>query len=197
VITTIIFDLSEVYLQGIVGSHGKLEKILGFQVDPEYFYNEAFDHFMLGQITEETYLKTVIDRHGWDIAVDILKTAVRKNFIEIHGTRKIIEQLKQKGYTLVLLSNQGKEWGEYCESQYAYHTLFDHVVYSYEVHLAKPSKDIFTHVLTTLKLNPEECLFIDDNIKNITAARHLKITALQFTNSEELKASLRKFNISL
>ena len=195
-ITTIIFDLSEVLLRGIVGSHTFLEKNLGFPVKDEYFYNDAFDQFMLGKISEDVYWQEVIKKNEWNISIDILKKSARRNFTEIKGTREIIKQLKEKGYTLILLSNHGKEWVEYIESQYAYRTLFNHVVYSYDVHLAKPNKDIFKHVLTTFALTPEECLLIDDSVKNVTAAKESGINTIIFKTSENLKNDLEKFNIN-
>lgn len=196
-ITTIIFDLSTVYLEGIVGSHKYFEKELGMPVSDEYFYNEDFNKFMLGQLTEDEYWKSVIKENSWDISVDKLKSAARKNFTEIKGTRKIIENLHQKGYKLGLLSNHAKEWVEYCESTYDYHKLFHEIVYSYEVGISKPNKGIFLALLKKLKAKPQECLFIDDYIKNIEAAKELGMSTIQFTSSIDLKKKLRKILMAL
>lgn len=57
--------------------------------------------------------------------------------------------------------------------------LFERVYYSYEVKLAKPSPEIFQHVLTTSGLNAEETLFLDDNPHNIRAAAELGIHGVQ------------------
>ncbi len=113
-ITTIIFDLSEVYLQGIIGSETYLQEKLGVPVSPTYFYTPYLDQLFLGKITEKTFWERMIEKHSWNIPVDDLKQAVRKNFKEIKGTREIIEQLKKKGYRLGLLSNHAKEWIAYC-----------------------------------------------------------------------------------
>lgn len=196
-IKTVIFDLSEVYLRGIWGSHVLIEKILGIDIKEEYFYNVSFNKFMLGEITEDDYLKTIIVENSWDITVEQLKHAIRENFKEIAGTRKIIEKLEEKGYDLVLLSNHGKEWIEYCEAHYDFHKLFKEVIYSYQVKKLKPNKDIFTYVLTNLHLKPKETLFIDDNQKNIVAARTNGMWAIQFSSPKKLMADLSKFNISV
>ncbi|OGE27660.1 hypothetical protein A3B42_02420 [Candidatus Daviesbacteria bacterium RIFCSPLOWO2_01_FULL_38_10] len=191
-ITTIIFDLSNVYLEGILGSHIYFEKKLGTLVSDEYFYNEGFDKFMLGQLKEDEYWRSVIKKNSWDISVDQLKNAARKNFTEIKGTREIIEKLKKKGYILILLSNNGKEWAEYCERKYSYHKLFKHVVYSYKVGFSKPNKEIFLLVLKKLQVKPQECLFIDDYKNNILAAESLGMKAIQFISSTDLKKKLRR-----
>lgn len=192
-ITTIIFDLSEVYLQGIFGSHTHLEKKLGFPVSDEYFYTEEFNQFMLGQISEDTYWKTVIKNNSWNISVEALKQTARKNFTEIKGTREIIEKLKDLGYTLILLSNHGKEWIEYCEEKYSYHKLFHHSFYSYQLKLSKPDKEIFTTFLKKLQLKPQECLFIDDHEKNILAAKQLHFNTIKFISSKDLQQKLIKY----
>lgn len=191
-ITTIIFDLSNVYLEGILGSHRYFEKKLGIPVPDEYFYNEDFNKFMLGQLTEDEYWKSVIKENSWDISIQQLKSATRKNFTEIKGTREIVERLKKEGYVLILLSNNGKEWAEYCERKYTYHKLFKYVVYSYQVGFTKPNKKIFNLLIKKLHLKTRECLFIDDYENNILTAESLGIKAIQFVSSSDLKKSLRK-----
>jgi len=194
-IKIIIFDLSEVYLNGIMGSAKYIQEEIGTTVAEEYFYNDAFNEFILGRTVEDKYWKSIIDAHGWSISIKALKNAVRKNFLEIKGTRKIMEDLKNRGYVLALLSNHGKEWVEYCEQQYKYHNLFKHILYSYQVHLAKPDRDIFIELLKLINFRPETCLFIDDNKKNILAAEELGMKALLFTSAFALKNDFKRLKI--
>jgi putative hydrolase of the HAD superfamily len=56
--------------------------------------------------------------------------------------------------------------------------LFERVFYSYEVRMAKPSPDIYRHVLTEANLVAEETAFFDDNVANIRAAAGLGIQAV-------------------
>ncbi|GAB3337297.1 HAD family phosphatase [Larkinella ripae] len=65
------------------------------------------------------------------------------------------------------------------QGQPALEELFEKVYYSYEVRLAKPSPEIYRHVLNTSGLNAEETLFLDDNPHNIRAAADLGIQAVQ------------------
>ncbi|MFD2569537.1 HAD family hydrolase [Spirosoma soli] len=53
--------------------------------------------------------------------------------------------------------------------------LFERVFYSYEVRLAKPSPEIYRHVLAEANLVAEETAFFDDNLTNIRAAAELGI----------------------
>lgn len=196
-ISTIIFDLSGVYLHGLFGSTKHIQKRIDFKITDSAIFIPAVDQLFLGQISEEEYWKTVIRKNSWNIAVDDLKYAVRKNFKEIKGTRKIIEKLRQNKYQLGLLSNHAKEWVEYCEITYKYHQLFHIILYSYEVALSKPSKDIFLVILKKLRAKPQECLFIDDYEKNLTTAKSLGIHTIYFTSAINLKKQLMKFKIRL
>lgn len=196
-ITTIIFDIGDVYIQGLVGSARYVQQKTGALVPEYYFYEKEYDQLTLGQITEEVYWKAIIKKNSWNISMEDLKGSVRKNFKEVKGTRKIIENLRQKGYKLGLLSNHAKEWVEYCELIYDYHKLFHQAVYSYKVGLSKPNKDIFLALVKKLKVKPEECLFIDDYIKNIEAARELGMDTIHFTSARALEKNLREFGISI
>ena len=49
--------------------------------------------------------------------------------------------------------------------------LFEKIYYSYELKMSKPDLEIYEHVILDNNLNPEETLFIDDNLDNIEGAR--------------------------
>ncbi len=194
-ITTIIFDIGGVYLQGSVGSAKYVQRKLGAPVPEYYFDEEEFYQLMLGRITEDIFWEAIIKKNSWKISTEDLKYSIRKNFKEVRGTRKIIEDLRKKSYKLGLLSNHAKEWVEYCELTHNYHKLFDQRIYSYMVGSSKPDPDIFLALLRKLDVKPEECLFIDDYIKNIEAANNLGMKTIQFTSAKNLKNKLSTLKI--
>ena len=198
-ITTVIFDLGEVYLNGIKGIERHLENILGIPVNeiyPKINGKELRDLF-LGKITENLFWKKVIKRNGWKITAKDLKIAIRKNFSEVEGTREIIEKLKNLGYKLGLLSVHAKEWIDHLEKLYDFHKLFDSKVYSFEIKIGKPDERAYLAILKKLKAKPQECLFIDDHERNIVVAEKLKINSILFKNPNQLKKDLLKFNIAI
>lgn len=196
-ITTIIFDLSEVLLTGAKGSWKSLQKQITSEVSDENLLIDELDHLFLGRITEQKYWEVVIERNSWQVSVNQLKDVVRNNFQEIKGVRKVIQELKEKGYKLGLLSNHAEEWIIFCETNYKYHDLFDEVVYSYQAKLSKPNPNIFLLILKKLNVKPEECLFIDDYIKNIEAAQQLGFNTIHFTSINNLKQELKFLKILL
>lgn len=66
-------------------------------------------------------------------------------------------------------------------------SLFDGIVISSEISLAKPGHEIFEHTLKTFGLKGEESLFLDDNMKNVWAARECGIQAARYKEPGEKK----------
>lgn len=84
----------------------------------------------------------------------------------------LIKKLKEKSYSIYLLSNIN----EYTYNFVKKSGLFDIVdgyVLSYQEHQIKPYVSIYNTLLNRYKLIPSECIFIDDNIKNIKTANDL------------------------
>lgn len=46
--------------------------------------------------------------------------------------------------------------------------------------MRKPDKEIFTYTLKRLGCNPEQCIFIDNSIKNLLVAEELGIQTILF-----------------
>lgn len=100
------------------------------------------------------------------------------------------QQLKQRGLLTAILSNMGDNVLANIECEFTWIHNFDVLVWSFQLHMAKPDPAIYRHVLAQLGTLPEETLFLDDRMVNIDAARALGIQALQFSTVEQLRADL-------
>ena len=56
----------------------------------------------------------------------------------------------------------------------------------------KPFRDIYEIILNRFSLEAETTLFIDDNLKNIIAAKELGIHCIHFNSPEKLREELLK-----
>ena len=99
-------------------------------------------------------------------------------------------------YKLYLLSNQIKSRTDYIKSNFNL-SYFIQTFFSNEIRLKKPSKEIFLFALNKIKLEPNECLFIDDTEINIKTAKSLGINTIKCQNLNQLKKELALFSISL
>ena len=100
------------------------------------------------------------------------------------------QQLKQRGLLTAILSNLGDNVLASVEREFAWIHNFDVLVWSYQLHIAKPEAAIYRHILNQLGTAPEETLFLDDKMVNVDAARALGIQALQFSTVDRLRADL-------
>lgn len=103
--------------------------------------------------------------------------------------------------TLLVLSN----WDEisFKELKERYANIFDkyfnpkNVVVSGAIGLIKPEKEAFKYILKNYKLDPKDCIFIDDQYDNILAAQSVGITSLLLCrgNYQTLEKILEKLNV--
>jgi len=101
-----------------------------------------------------------------------------------------LESLRPE-YKTGLLSNAWTGSREMLFGKYACKNVFDISIFSYEVGLAKPGREIFELILTRLGVRASAALFIDDNHQNIAAARQLGFHALLFENQDQALRDMR------
>ena len=108
---------------------------------------------------------------------------------EIPGMLEIIQDLKNKGVGVYGLTNWPAE--TFAEAHRRFRTLagIDNYVVSSAVRLAKPQPEIYQLLLSKYNLKAEECVFIDDRVDNVNAAKALGITGIVFPGSAD---ALRK-----
>ena len=63
-------------------------------------------------------------------------------------------------------------------------------IMSYTVHLAKPDPAIYQTLLGRYGLKAEECVFLDDTVRNVEAAQALGIAGIVVTSQEQAKKEL-------
>lgn len=114
----------------------------------------------------------------------------------IDGMKELVYSLKKSGKKLFLLSNISIGFSEKYELVPEVNevlSLFDGLVLSGPIGLIKPYKDIFNHLLTKYSLDANECIFIDDNEKNIEGSNNVGIEGYLFDgDAKKLKRYLEE-----
>lgn len=118
----------------------------------------------------------------------------RDDFINFFGFRNelynfVVQNLKDN-YKLGMLSNQIESWFEPVIKAKKFNDIFDVIVTSYGSKLAKPDKRIFEKIISELKLEPNECIYIDDFTKNILPAKEIGMSTILFKDFEQFKHEL-------
>lgn len=108
---------------------------------------------------------------------------------------KLIKELKELEYGIYLCSNAASRFYSY-KNRYPVFKYFDDIVISADIKKSKPDQEIYEYVLKKNKLNPDDCLFIDDLNENIISAEKLGISGYQFNGNTNLfRNFLQNINI--
>ena len=198
-IKTIIFDLSEVLIAGLCGVEETLSPLVG---SPPAEVLSALGGDLLvqlfqGEISEDTFLKSVITSRGWNISVAELKLSARANFSrKVAGMENLLERLTAQ-YELVLLSDHAKEWVQHIHEIHPHLQIFRTRIYSFELGQTKREPSTFQRLLELINRRGDECVFIDDNPGNVERARSAGIRAFHFTDAKTLLGDLRSASLAL
>lgn len=133
-------------------------------------------------------LAATLQRYGVVAPVAEVYDAVWKNIVVIEESIAIVRALKRNGYGVHLGTNQESYRGGHMRTALGYDDLFDVSCYSHDLGVAKPDPKFFTEAARRIGADIETILFIDDNARNIDAARTAGMLAEQwdFTQGHEL-----------
>ncbi|MCQ2417199.1 MAG: HAD-IA family hydrolase [Oscillospiraceae bacterium] len=104
-----------------------------------------------------------------------------------------IRELKQKGYRVYYLSNYSVYLRNACPEALTFTEEMDGGIFSCDVRLIKPEPAIYQAICDKYNLVPDECVFIDDNRRNIEAAAAFGIHAIQFTSYDEKYEEIMRY----
>lgn len=118
----------------------------------------------------------------------------------IQDMSKLVQECKKQKdksgkpkHNLLILSNWDKESfpliKKNCKSVFKH---FDdkHIIISADVKLLKPEAELFNHIIKKFKLDPKDCVFIDDQEENVAAAKKAGIEAI---HHKDYKTTRQKF----
>ena len=94
-------------------------------------------------------------------------------------------------YATAVISNSADGARREDNARYSLEDIFDVMLYSHEVCLAKPDPRIYALLCERLKLSPAEILFIDDVAENVAAARGLGMVGVLHRTTAESIATIR------
>ena len=106
------------------------------------------------------------------------------------GMPALLRQLR-RSYRLGLLSNTSY-WERDVVAKTGIKRYFDVLVFSFAIRSLKPAARPYQTAMKQLGVKPAECLFIDDTLENVIAARKLGMQGIWYQNTVQLKRELRK-----
>lgn len=185
----IIFDFFGVISSGIApvwfGKHFSGEKALELKEK----YAKPVD---LGEISESDFFGQLAELVS-DTPENIRNEWLKLSVINLELV-EFIRNLKNK-YKIALCSNAPAPFLREIIRKNNLTVLFDTIVISSEVKLIKPETAIFDVVLSNLKINREEAVFVDDDSGNVLNAEEGGIKSFIFSNSKKLESDFKLYNL--
>lgn len=131
------------------------------------------------------------DGRTLELAVTDYEAAVCNDAAAIPHAQAVVEQLRDDGYRLGLISNtmyRGQSHMSDME-RFGLADLFDSLLFSADTNKWKPNRAPFTHVMSELRASPETTVFIgDDPGTDIVGARRAGMHAVHFDSSDRFPA---------
>ena len=156
------------------------------QVEPARRLNYLYDSAKISLETFLYELEKLTSRPRSDLK-QAEKVGAEKNLELI----EYIRQLKPN-YKIGMLSNIGTNWVRDKFLSTNEQELFESMIFSYEVKLAKPDAEIFRLSAKELGVELVECALIDDSISHVSAAERLGMKTILYNNFIQMKSELNK-----
>ena len=117
---------------------------------------------------------------------------------QIDGTVAILKQLiDNPNYKVVALTNWSAETFPVALERFDFLHWFEGIVVSGTEKMRKPFNEIYELTLNRFNIEASQSLFIDDNARNIEAAKKMEINTIRFNNPTQLKSELKSLNIDV
>lgn len=155
----------------------------------------AWIEFEMGMISEmELARKFFKDGRPFDL--EGLKICMKKGYAYLDGVEELLHELKQNNYEMHAFTNY-PIWYEIIEDKLKISTYLSWTFCSCVIGKRKPDPDLYLEVLRQLKVDPANCIFIDDRIRNVEAAVEVGIVGLHFKNANLLRDDLSQMGINI
>lgn len=141
---------------------------------------KCFTKAQLGGLTNDEFLKYLGFSDPQAAMEDYLK-----NYLTLDEQFISFAEEYSKRLDFCLLSNDVLEWSEFLTAYHHLGLFLKEKIVSGEVGMRKPDRQIFLYSLDRLEREPEECIIVDNSVKNLLVAEELGIQTILFNRDGE------------
>ena len=200
-IKAIIFDLGNVLIHFDAERAAKrfavYAKVPVEKVWKHFFTSRVEKAYTRGEITTREFYRHA--RNAFNSRIDYATFSHLWNdiFWENKGICPLLEKLNRR-YPLYLISNTNALHFDHVRKKFP--KIFRHFKKTFPSHLMgqrKPDRRIYWRVLKTIRLSPEETVFIDDMPRFVEAARRVGMKGVHFKSNAQIKKDLRRLGVEI
>ena len=166
---------------------------------PEEVYARVFESdlepgYDTGRLTSEEFHRRVTGHFGVALPFPQFSFWWSDIFDPMEGMAELVSHLADR-FPLYLLSNTNPLHFDYIVERYAWLHRFQSFVLSFEVGSRKPEPGIYQALIRQTGQPPGWCLFVDDKLPFVTAAREQGLLSWQFTSPAEFIGDLQRHGL--
>ncbi|XP_042379476.1 flavin mononucleotide hydrolase 1, chloroplatic-like isoform X1 [Zingiber officinale] len=147
-------------------------------------------------LIDEKELARKFFKDGRSFDLEGLKECMVRGYSYLDGIEALLENLKLKSYELHAFTNY-PIWYIMIEEKLKLSKYLSWTFCSCKLGKRKPALDFYMEVLDLLGVEPANCIFVDDRLVNIEAAKDAGMIGLHFRNAETLKEDLISLGIEV
>jgi beta-phosphoglucomutase family hydrolase len=157
--------------QGLNFSDEEFQRIFGQR-------NDAIIRGKMGKsVTQDTINLIAKDKE------EFFRDAARRNLNPFPGVIDLLKTLKENGIGSAVASSAPIENIRLILSSLGIEDYFQAIVYGQEVSESKPSPQVFLRAAQKLKVEPGDCIVIEDAVAGVLAAKRAGMRCIAVTNS--------------
>jgi epoxide hydrolase-like predicted phosphatase len=147
-------------------------------------------------LSADEYWSRILESAGVAANPDLIARIEREDSLGWTGINQVVVdwgvELRAAGYLTAILSNMPATKLSFMRATGAFDWIdeFRPAIFSCEHLMVKPEPEIYRLCLEKLAVDPDTCIFLDDVLRNVEAARALGIHALHFRSPAEAVSAL-------
>ena len=156
----------------------------------DWFSSETALLFEKGLISPQRFAETLKN----DLKIEASPESIIQHFTSwpiglFPGVHELLRSIENR-YRLVVLSNTNELHWPRITSEFGIVDYFERIFASHQLQKAKPDFEIFEHVVSELKVEPNKILFLDDNHNNVMVSKKLGIHGFHVSGIKQIQQTL-------
>ena len=159
-------------------------------------YQSNRDKYDSGQLSGKEYWHSILQHYGLELndskITNLIKEDV-KSWTKINDSMlQYIKNNRENICKLAIISNMTQDTLEFIKKHFQWLKLFDELLFSCEFGKNKPDTMIYNACISRIAIPAQECLFVDDSIKNVDGALKTGMKVIHFKSFTQFLLELEQ-----
>ena len=110
--------------------------------------------------------------------------------------KELVRKIKKK-YRVAVISSHVTGWVSIQDKIHGVSKEFHEQHFSYDYGVDKPDAELFIRAARKMKVNPKDCIVVDDMEKFLDSVKKTGARTILFKNAKQIKSELRKHGVKI